>query len=281
MDIVKVRNLTKRYAEITAVNNISFSIKKGEIFGFLGPNGAGKTTTLKMLVGLARPTAGQIIIDGIDAVRAIKQVQDIMGVVSDENNLYDEMSGFENLCFCAALYGMPRAQREKRARELLQKLNLTAAAQRPFRTYSRGMKRKLTIAAALIHKPKLIFLDEPTTGIDLESARLIRRLLKKLKEQGRTIMITTHYLEEAERLCDRAAFIVKGRIVQSGRMAQLIKDSAAENKIKLILDGDLEMAPVLQFFAAQGIRVHGVEEVTPTLEEVFLKITNTERGGDN
>lgn len=182
MGIVDVANLKKSYGEIVAVDDISFSIEKGEIFGFLGPNGAGKTSTINMMIGLSRPTSGQIIIDGIDAIKNIKKVQRIIGIVPDENNLYDEMNGFDNLCFCASLYGISIKEREKRAMELLEQFNLTKAGKRPFKTYSKGMKRKLTIAAGIIHNPKILFLDEPTTGIDIESARQIRELILDLKK---------------------------------------------------------------------------------------------------
>jgi ABC-2 type transport system ATP-binding protein len=198
MEIVNVTNLKKVYGETQAVNEVSFSIKKGEVFGFLGPNGAGKTSTINMMIGLSKPTNGHIVIDGIDAIKHIKKVQKIIGIIPDENNLYDEMDGFDNLCFCASLYGMRKAEREKRAMELLEQFDLTKAGKRPFKTYSKGMKRKLTIAAGIIHNPKILFLDEPTTGIDIESARQIRELILDLKKQDKTLFITTQYIEEAE-----------------------------------------------------------------------------------
>ena len=157
MGIISIENLTKVYGDVPAVNDISFSVDQGEVFGFLGPNGAGKTSTINMMIGLSRPSGGKILIDGLDAVKTIKAVQKIIGVVPDENNLYDEMSGFDNLCFCGSLYGMRRAERERRAAELLELFNLTEAADRPFKAYSKGMKRKLTIAAGIIHRPKILF----------------------------------------------------------------------------------------------------------------------------
>lgn len=157
MEIISVTNLIKKYGEFQAVNGINFSVEQGEVFGFLGPNGAGKTSTINMMVGLSRPSGGRIMIDGIDAIKDIKKVQRMIGVVPDENNLYYEMDGFGNLCFCASLYGMHKAEREKRAGELLEQFNLTEAGKRPFKAYSKGMKRKLTIAAGIIHNPKIIF----------------------------------------------------------------------------------------------------------------------------
>ena len=153
MSIVAVANLKKSYGDFQAVKGISFSIEPGEVFGFLGPNGAGKTSAINMLVGLSRPTEGSINICGIDIVKDTEKAQALMGIVPDESNLYDEMSGFDNLCFCAALYGMKKVEREKRAKNLLMQFDLDKAGGRPFRAYSKGMKRKLTIAAGIIHSP--------------------------------------------------------------------------------------------------------------------------------
>lgn len=308
MEIVNVTNLKKVYGETQAVNEVSFSIKKGEVFGFLGPNGAGKTSTINMMIGLSKPTNGHIVIDGIDAIKHIKKVQKIIGIIPDENNLYDEMDGFDNLCFCASLYGMRKAEREKRAMELLEQFDLTKAGKRPFKTYSKGMKRKLTIAAGIIHNPKILFLDEPTTGIDIESARQIRELILDLKKQDKTIFITTHYIEEAERICDRIAFIVNGRIVKTGTVTELMESIEREHKIKLQLDSSIKelkeelehnfvncridisdknscliiskeriaLSPVLQLLDSKGISVYEAKEIKPSLEDVFVKITGIE-----
>ncbi|NLY19013.1 MAG: ABC transporter ATP-binding protein [Clostridiaceae bacterium] len=236
MGIVSVRNLKKVYGDYTAVDGISFDIEKGEIFGFLGPNGAGKTTTINMLTGLCRPTGGEISINGIDCIKNIKKAQSIMSIVADESNLYDEMDGFDNLCFCASLYGMRKEKREKRAKELPDRFGLKNAGKRPFRVYSKGMRRKLTISAGIIHYPEILFLDEPTTGIDVESARQIRSLILNLKRQGTTVFLTTHYIEDAQRICDRIAFIVNGKIVKSGTADELMKNAGNERIIKLTLD---------------------------------------------
>jgi ABC-2 type transport system ATP-binding protein len=305
MDIVTVTDLSKRYGDFKAVNGVSFSIQRGEIFGFLGPNGAGKTTTINMMVGLARPSGGSVVIDGIDAVKSVKQAQSIMGIVPDESNLYAEMDGFDNLCFCGSLYGMRKTAREKRAKELLEQFDLIKAGKRPFKAYSKGMRRKLTIAAAMIHTPKILFLDEPTTGIDVESARQIRQLLLKLKESGTTIFITTHYIEEAERICDRIAFIVDGKIVASGTVPQLMESNSHGHTIRLATDTDLEpiagklqerfrsctvkteadqtvtfiskepiaISPVLQYLDGLGISVFEAKKMRPSLEDVFVTVT--------
>lgn len=308
MEIVNVTNLKKIYGEFQAVDDISFDIEQGEVFGFLGPNGAGKTSTINMMIGLSRPTSGNIMIDGIDAIKDIKKVQSIIGVIPDENNLYDEMDGFHNLCFCASLYGMGKEEREKRAMELLEQFNLTSAGKRPFKTYSKGMKRKLTIAAGIIHNPKILFLDEPTTGIDVESARQIRELILNLKRQGKTIFITTHYIEDAERICDRIAFIVNGKIVKIGTVTELMENAEHEHKIKLVLNDSIKeireelennfrnckveipdanscliiskervaLSPILQLLDSKGISVYEAKEIKPSLEDVFVKITGIE-----
>ena len=306
--IVSVTNLSKRYGNFTAVNGISFSISRGEIFGFLGPNGAGKTTTINMMIGLARPSGGSVEIDGIDAVKNVKKAQSIMGIVPDESNLYDEMDGFDNLCFCGSLYGMRKAEREQRAKALLEQFDLTKAGKRPFKAYSKGMRRKLTIAAGIIHRPEILFLDEPTTGIDVESARQIRHLLLELKQSGTTIFITTHYIEDAERSCYRIAFIVGGNIVANGTVPELMQSVSHGYAIRLTADqtlepfaGDLQkrfdgctvkvdadyevsllceeripLSPVLQYLDIKGVSVFEAKEMRPTLEDVFVKITGIE-----
>ncbi|MFP4066762.1 MAG: ABC transporter ATP-binding protein, partial [Spirochaetaceae bacterium] len=220
---IEAAHLSKSFEDVHAVRDVSFQVSRGELFGFLGPNGAGKTTTINMLTGLARLDAGTIRIAGIDCSRKPKAAQHLMGVVPDESNLYPELTGYENLRFCGALYGMDRHARTRRAAELLQRFGLGAASERKFSGYSKGMKRKLTIAAGIIHEPPILFLDEPTSGIDVASARQIRRLIGDLNAGGTTIFLTTHYIEEAERLCSRIAFIVGGRIVRTDTVESLMR----------------------------------------------------------
>lgn len=307
-DIVTVTNLSKSYGGFTAVDGISFSISEGEIFGFLGPNGAGKTTTINMMIGLAKPTGGSVLIDGIDAVKNMKKAQAIMGIVPDESNLYDEMDGFDNLCFCGSLYGMRKDVREKRATELLEQFDLIKPGKRPFKAYSKGMRRKLTIAAGIIHEPRILFLDEPTTGIDVESARQIRQLLLQLKKNGTTIFITTHYIEDAERICDRIAFIVGGKIAAEGTVTELMACASNGHAIQLAADANIKdftndlqarfgeckvqinpdhmvtlvseqriaLSPILQYLDDKGISVYEAKELRPSLEDVFVKVTGIE-----
>ncbi|MCF6148731.1 MAG: ABC transporter ATP-binding protein [Candidatus Kuenenia sp.] len=210
---IEVNELTKRFGKITAVDHISFEVNRGEIFGFLGPNGAGKTTTIRMLSGLSRPSGGKASILGLNINSEITGIKKHIGVVPEVSNLYDELSARDNLVFMAQLYGVPSKERSKRAEELLKTFRLHERKDDLFRTFSRGMKRALTIAAALIHNPEILFLDEPTVGLDVVAACSLRNLIRNLHQQGITIFLTTHYLEEADLLCDRVAILVKGRIL--------------------------------------------------------------------
>jgi ABC-2 type transport system ATP-binding protein len=305
---VEARGLTKRFGDVLAVDAVDFDVREGEVFGFLGPNGAGKTTTINMLTGLALPTAGTIRYFGREVTRNVKKAQHLMGIVPDESNLYPELDGFENLCFCASLYGMRRREREDRARELLTEFDLADAAQRKFAAYSRGMKRKLAIAAGIIHQPAILFLDEPTTGIDVASARHIRQLLAALNKAGTTIFLTTHYIEEAERLCDRIAFIVDGRLLRLDTLANLVRDiqdqhmvqftlsksavdlldtlheAFAEGQFERVSDSvlrmrtarSLQLAPLIRFLEEHGVGVTEARVIRPSLEDVFVEITGIE-----
>jgi len=307
---VVVTNLTKRFGEVLAVNDISFQVNKGELFGFLGPNGAGKTTTINMLTGLARLDAGNIKISGIDCTRNPKAAQHLTGIVPDESNLYPELTGFDNLCFCAALYGIQKSERQTWARELLDIFGLADAANRKFAGYSKGMKRKLTFAAGIIHRPPILFLDEPTTGIDVASARQVRQIIADLHSKGTTIFLTTHYIEEAERLCERIAFIVNGRIVQTDRTANLLQpiqgkhviifsvsnsgdglpvemssafpqyqfQSVASNQISIESMEPVNVGPLVRFLEERKIQVTEARRHVPSLEDVFVQVTGIEAG---
>jgi len=309
MIAIAVEGLAKRFDEVQAVADVSFQVNEGELFGFLGPNGAGKTTTINMLTGLARPDAGTIRIADIDCTRNPKAAQHLIGVIPDESNLYPELTGFQNLCFCAALYGMRKGERVARAHELLETFGLAKAAGRKFAGYSRGMKRKLTIAAGIIHNPPILFLDEPTTGIDVASARQIRQIIAGLNRSGTTVFLTTHYIEEAERLSGRIAFIVNGRIVRIDTVTNLIEpirekhvmqlavsdaEQAARNKlaeafpdlvfqnissgqIRVELSEPVHVGPLVRFLEEQGVEVMEARRMHPSLEEVFVQITGIEK----
>ncbi len=305
---IHVEHLTKHFEDVEAAAGISFSVHQGELFGFLGPNGAGKTTTINMLTGLARPNGGTIRIAGIDCTRNPKSAQHLIGVVPDDSNLYPELTGFENLSFCAALYGIPKKDRVNRTHELLKVFGLADAGDRKFGGYSKGMKRKLTIAAGIIHSPEILFLDEPTTGIDVASARQIRHLIAELNGSGTTIFLTTHYIEEAERLCGRIAFIVKGRIVRIDTVADLVQpiqdkhvmqiavsnagsklpyklgvafphlifQSVKPGLIRVESDKPIHIGPLVRFMEDLGALVNEARRMRPSLEDVFVRITGIE-----
>jgi ABC-2 type transport system ATP-binding protein len=308
INIIEVESLAKSFDGVKAVDGISFSVRPGELFGFLGPNGAGKTTTINMLTGLARLDAGSVSISGMDCSRKHRAAQHLIGVVPDESNLYPELTGFDNLCFCGALYGMPKKERVERARRLLAMFGLEKSAGRKFAGYSKGMKRKLTIAAGIIHKPEILFLDEPTTGLDVASARQLRQLISELHKAGTTIFLTTHYIEEAQRLCGRIAFIVSGQIVRIDSVENLLQplqnrhvvqivcadtDKKTQNKlagsfadmnfiflqsglIRIEADKQILAGAVVRFLEEQGIEVLEARRIQPSLEDVFVKVTGIE-----
>ncbi len=306
--IIEVGGLSKRFDGVAAVDSVGFDVRGGELFGFLGPNGAGKTTTINMLTGLARPDKGTVTIGGIDCTDRPRAAQHLIGVVPDESNLYPELTGFDNLCFCAALYGMAKAERKARARELLSAFDLEEAAERRFGGFSKGMKRRLTIAAGIIHRPEILFLDEPTTGIDVAGARKLRRLIADLHRSGTTIFLTTHYIEEAERLCSRTAFIVSGRIVRIDTVENLLQPFQERPAVQIScsnpLDGlkhllqesfpdlgfsfpgpgliraeshrPVRAGELVRYLEEQGIEVSEARRMRPSLEEVFVRITGLE-----
>jgi ABC-2 type transport system ATP-binding protein len=309
--IIESINLKKIYGDFTAVNNITFHVNKGEFFGFLGPNGAGKTTTINMLVGMAKITEGKIFYKGEDLTKKIKKAQQLIGIVADESNLYNEMSGYENLCFCGSLYGLSKKIREKKAAKLLESFQLSEAANKKFKAYSKGMKRKLTIAAAIIHEPEILFMDEPTTGIDVASVRQIRNMIKALHQKGTTIFLTTHYIEEAERLCERVAFINRGKIIKIDTVANLLEETRESNiieilfeectldknlllyklnqqftdiecilknetTIKLVSKNKIDIAPIVNLISEEGFIILEAKLIKPTLEDAFVKITGIE-----
>lgn len=219
--LIETRSLVKRYGEKLAVNNVSFDVQGGEIFGFLGPNGAGKTTTIKMIVGLLQPTSGSVKVAGFDVQAQPLLAKAASGYVPDTPNLYAKLSGRELLRFVGDLYSLERGQTARRIDELLRVLELTAAADDTIDSYSHGMQQKTSLAAALVHDPRVLVLDEPTVGLDPKSARLIKDILRQLAERGAAVMLSTHILEIAERMCDRIGIINKGELVAIGTMDEL------------------------------------------------------------
>jgi ABC-2 type transport system ATP-binding protein len=221
-DIIVVRDVVKKYGDYCAVNQISFSVSEGRIFGFLGPNGAGKTTTIKMLTTVLTPTAGSIRINGHDPTREKKQVRRSFGIVFQDPSLDDELTAFENMDLHGILYGVPRAKRTERINMLLEFVGLAERKNDFAKTYSGGMKRRLEVARALLHSPQLLFLDEPTVGLDPQTRNHIWGYIDRLrKDNGVTVFFTTHYMEEADRVADEVAVIDHGKIVAQGTPASL------------------------------------------------------------
>ncbi|NOZ93819.1 MAG: ABC transporter ATP-binding protein [Acidobacteria bacterium] len=218
---VETVGLVRVFGELRAVDGLDLSVERGTFFGFLGPNGAGKSTTLKILTGLLEPTAGTARILGFDVVTQSRQAKERIGVVPEELMLFDRLSATEYLELVGRLYGMPRAEIEKRSEELLEVLGLADAGSRLIVDYSHGMQKKLSLAAAILHDPEVLFLDEPFEGIDAVAARLIKNILNRLRDRGVTIFLTSHILEIVERLCSEVAIIDHGRMVASGTLEEL------------------------------------------------------------
>jgi len=303
--ILRVNDLTKSYGPTLAVDHLSFEVKQGEVFGFLGPNGAGKTTTIRMMVGLTQPSSGTAWIAGRDILKEPVEVKETIGLVPETSNLYGELTSLENLIYQAELYGIARRERRDRALQLLDEFGLKEHEEKPFQKLSRGLKRRLTIAAALIHQPKILFLDEPTTGLDVMSARGLRKLILDSKKKGLTIFLTTHYIPEAENLCDRIAIIVKGKIriidtpenikaqAKETEILEIRLDRISEDLKGLLvsLDGvekilidenrlrfhtrrlDQVTSPIIRSLEGHGAKIQSINTLTPSLEDAFVRIT--------
>ena len=227
--MIEVRNLTKRFDDVVAVRDISFQVKRGEIFAFLGPNGAGKTTTVNMLTTLLAPTSGMIRIDGLDPVKRSNEVRKRFGIVFQDPSLDSELTALENLQLHCALYSVPREERGRRIEHLLRLFELWERRKSYVKQFSGGMKRRLEIARCLLHTPKIIFLDEPTLGLDPQTRHQLWNQVRKLNsEEGVTVFLTTHYMEEAERVAHRIAVIDHGQIVALGTLDELKQKTNAE-----------------------------------------------------
>jgi len=279
MNAIEVEKLARAFNGLKAVDNISFAVETGEIFGFLGHNGAGKTTTIRMLSGQLLPTSGRARVAGCDVITEQRRLKPLIGVVSEHQNLYERMSGRENLEFAARLYG----QNTQRVHEVLEQVGLTNRAKDNVRNYSNGMKQRLLIARALLHRPQIIFLDEPTRGLDPVVGREIRHLILDLSQRGVTIFLTTHYMEEADQLCSRVAFLSEGRIVALDTPANL-KVAHGKNAIKVTFaNGDSLSIALDEGDAGEQLeklvnagQVRTLHSAEATLEEVFLQIAGRE-----
>jgi ABC-2 type transport system ATP-binding protein len=250
----------RRRLEVEAVKGISFEVGEGELFGLLGPNGAGKTTTIKMLITLLLPTAGEARVLGLDVVHDAREVRARIGYVfGGERGLYERLSALDNLRYFAELYGVPPRDQKQRIGELLELVGLTGRENERVEGYSRGMRQRLHIARGLIHDPEVVFLDEPTIGVDPVGARELRATIASLTEAGKTVLLTTHYMFEADALCDRIAMIAHGRIVASGTPAEL-KARVADRTVVEIETFDLPDGSVERLRAVPGVESVWVEE---------------------
>jgi len=307
---IEAERLTKRYGDLLAVDGVSFAVQAGEIFGFLGPNGAGKSTTVRMLTTLLEPTSGRLLVGGFDVQRQPYQAKRQLGLVPEESNVYTELSAWDNLMFSAQLYRVPRGERERRAADQLRTFDLYEKRHVKAQQYSKGMRRRLTIAMALIHQPAILFLDEPTSGLDVQSAQTIKRTVRELNGNGTTIFLTTHQIEEANQLCDRVAIISHGRIaavdsperlkqtLESVQAVEVAFDRAGPGMEAVLrgLAGVTEIAkqgdkwrlytaeppallPLLFDFARQrDLRIITLNTLGPSLEDVFLHVTGQKVG---
>jgi len=304
-DIVVAEGLTKIFNKhLTAVDHVNFSVKHGEIFGFLGPNGAGKTTTINMLITILRPTEGKASVLGFDIAKQNNDVRNVIGVVPQEYTADEDLTGIENVLLCADLYGIPRGVAKERAMDLLKLVELTDFKDKKVQTYSGGMRRRLELACGLINRPKVLFLDEPTLGLDVQTRTATWEYIRKLKKEfGMTLFMTTHYLEEADALCDRVAIIDRGKIVVVGSPEELkhslggdlitlaikenddvseliqkvehVKDVRKEDgayRIKAEI-GEITTPFIIEALRKKGYTVTKLSLTEPTLNEVYLEYT--------
>jgi ABC-type multidrug transport system ATPase subunit len=277
--IIQLKELTVRYGSFTAVDQLDLELQAGELFGLLGPNGAGKSTTIRVLIGQLRPSAGQVRVLGHDVVRDWAAIKPLFGYVPDRENHFDEFTGRKNLEFFCKLYCAPL----ERVGECLKRVELSDAADVLVRGYSLGMKRKLLLARALLHRPRLLYLDEPTANLDVHSAAVVRRILRELIGEGCTVLMTTHNMPEVEEVCDRVAILCRGRLVALGTPLGL-RQEHTEHKVDVILaDGarlvyDLGSSEERQALAAHvaGGDIASLQTREFDFHQAFLKLTGTE-----
>jgi len=305
MDAIEAMGLHKKFGNVTAVDDVSFKVKEGEIFGFLGPNGAGKTTTIRMLTGLLKPDKGYATIMGYKIMEEPIKAKMLMGVVPEEANPYPDLSSWDNLMLVGRLYGLSKRDIKDKASRLLKLLGLYEIMERRAKNLSKGQRQKLLVAMALINDPKVLFLDEPTGGLDVLNARKIRELILELKKDGVTVFLTTHNVEEAGALCDRIAIIKDGRIVELGSPEELKIKVGAYTYVAITFNRAIEedelsflksceyklqasrllivcarpveaIVKAIEFAKAVGLEILDIRISSPTLEDVFVKVAKGE-----
>ena len=299
---VEAAGLIKRFGEIVAVDDISFSVGEAEFFGLLGPNGAGKTTTIRLLTGILRPDAGNITIDGIDLLAEPFDAKMRIGAVPEVGNIYADLSAMENLDLVGRYYGLSKDERRIRSKTLLETLSLWDRRNDLVRKYSKGMKQRVSVACALIHEPPVLFLDEPTEGLDVQSRRIITDLIKQMNRKGSSIILTTHNIEEASRLCERVCIINHGKIIAisspeqlrmayeknlavevsfSGKIDRCTLEECAPGEIEergdkfrlLTDDPDKTIQKIMEVRREHDLKIVSIQTVGPSLEDVFVKLT--------
>ncbi|MGC8961055.1 MAG: ATP-binding cassette domain-containing protein [Candidatus Bathyarchaeia archaeon] len=301
--VIEASDLCKYYGSIRAVDHVSFKVSGGEFYGFLGPNGAGKTTTIRILTGVIKPDSGSAHVMGYDVVREPIKAKQVMGVLPEAANAYTDLTAWQNLMFLGALYGLPKKSRIERARILLENFGLYERRNQTVRGFSKGMKQRLLICMALLNDPQVLFLDEPTAGLDVQSSRLIRDMLRKLSNEGTTMFLTTHDMDEANQLCDRIAIINHGRIAAVDTPEKLRSMVAGLQSIEVTFDKRVDLKPLsglpsvlrvekrgdkirlysedlselfhqlFVFAEDQGLRFLSLNTLGPSLEDAFIKLT--------
>ncbi len=255
--MLEVKKLVKRYGSKLAVSDISFSVSKGEIYGLLGPNGAGKSTTINIITGLIRKDGGSVTIGGLDLDKDLNQAKYLLGIVPQDLAIYNDLTALQNVKFFGALYGLKGSALHKQAMETLAFVGLEDKAKELVKTFSGGMKRRLNIACGLVHRPRLLILDEPTVGIDPQSRNHIMEAILKLNQEGMTILYTTHYMEEAEQLCNRIAIMDAGQIVAQGNLTELRSLIEEDWYINLKVKGEAPLAALRQVAGVEQIDLNG------------------------
>jgi len=302
MNSIEATHLVKKFGPVTAVSEVSLTVREGEIFGFLGPNGAGKTTTMRMLTGVLTPDSGSVLIGGIDIHRHPLDAKMQMGVIPENSTVYGDLSAEQNLHLSGKMYGMPRGEREKRIDEILSHMGLFEKRHLPVRTFSKGMKQRVSIACAIIHRPRVLLLDEPTSGLDVQSRRLVIDTIREMNEAGSTIFLTTHNIEEANMLCQTVCIINKGKIVAKDSPERLRKMFDTTQSVEVsfdravtrdlfVADGILRAEPcgdkwriytdnpdrVLKYLVGlagrESIGITSLATSGPSLEEAFVQLT--------
>lgn len=311
MNAIETFDLTRKYKDLTALDRLNLSIKRGTIFGFLGPNGAGKTTTLNLLIGLIEPTSGQARVLGLDSTREAQRVREQIGVLLEDHGLYEYLSAYDNLEFFGRINRMSKSVLARRIQALMEKVGLWDKRDQQVREWSKGMKQKLAICRALLHQPKILFLDEPTSGLDPASQRMVREEILALKaSENVTIFLNTHNLDEAERVCDEIGIINKGKLIIQGQPDVIKSAATAEGhilvtietlpplveaqlkrlpfvkavemngqRLRIITDHPSRSAEINRFLVSQGVAVAELYRQQASLEEIFLQLVEEERHG--